>query len=303
MSSDIVVVGSLNQDLTIRVPRLPQPGETILGTDHFTGAGGKGANQAAAAARLGGDVAMVGRVGEDAAGRILLSALDAEGVDASFVRIDRLERTGMAVITLDEAGENAIVVSPGANGRLTAADVLVASDRLDSAAVTLVQLEIPVAAVEAAVERAGGVVVLNPAPARPLPEAMLRDVDVLVPNRSELAVLSGGHPARSIDEAASQAASLVTGGAVVVTLGAEGALLVRDEGVEHVPAPDIDPVDATAAGDGFCGALAEVLARGEDIIGAVRRAVHAGAVAATRPGAMSSLPTAAEVSGLIASSR
>ncbi len=299
MSQRIAVVGSLNQDLTVRVPHHPRPGETVLGTDHFTGAGGKGANQAAAAGRLGADVVMIGRVGDDAAGEFLVTALRADGVDTSHVVVDPVAGSGLAVITLDDAAENAIVVSPGANARMTPADVAAADDALADAGVTLLQLEIPMSAVVAAAAAGDGLCVLNPAPARPLPVALLERTDVLVPNRSELAILSGSAEAATVDEAAAQAAALLPHGTVVVTLGADGALVVAGGRVEHVVAPTVVPVDTTAAGDAFCGALAEGLARGEDMAAAVRWAVHAGAVAATRRGALASLPTREDVLALM----
>jgi ribokinase len=295
----ITVVGSLNQDIVARVPRHPRPGETVLGSGHFVAAGGKGANQAVAAARLGQSVAMVGRVGDDDAGRSLLAGLSADGVDTSGVQTDPEAGTGLALITLDDHAENAIVVSPGANGRVAAGDVDAAADRVCDAAVLLVQLEIPVEAVARAVEIAQGTVVLNPAPARPLPNDLLARVDVLIPNRSELAVLAGG-PEPSTFAAVAAAASALRGPrAVVVTLGADGALVVDGDGEPiTVPAPIIEPVDTVGAGDAFCGAMADALARGGDLVAACRWAVNAGAVAATRRGAQPSLPTAAEVAAM-----
>jgi len=296
----ITVVGSLNQDIVARVPRHPRPGETVLGSGHFVAAGGKGANQAVAAARLGQSVAMVGRVGDDDAGRTLLSGFTADGVDISGVQTDDEVGTGIALITLDDDAENAIVVSPGANGRVTAGDVDAAADQVRSAAVLLVQLEIPMEAVARAVELAQGTVVLNPAPAQPLPDDLLERVDILVPNRSELAVLVGAaaEPA-TLAEVAAAAAALRGPAAIVVTLGADGALVI-DAGSDPVavPAPIIEPVDTVGAGDAFCAALADGLARGNDLVAACRWAANAGAVAATRRGAQPSLPTAAEVADM-----
>ena len=287
---EVLVVGSLNHDITVRVPRLPLAGETVLGISHSTDTGGKGANQAVAAARLGRRVAMVGRVGRDDGGRMLLASLDAAGVDTSRVVEDPDVGTGMAAIAVEPGGENLIVVSPGANGAVTLADV----HRLPETAVLLAQLEVPVPVVTAAVERFSGTVVLNPAPAAPLPPALLAQVNVLVPNRSELALLAGG------DGSPDVLARRIEGpDAVVVTLGAEGALVVDGGGVTAVPAPNVEAVDATAAGDAFCGALADALVRGEGLRDAARWAVAAGAVAVTRAGAQSSLPTAAEVEALL----
>jgi ribokinase len=292
----ITVVGSLNQDIVVRVPRHPHPGETVLGSGHFVAAGGKGANQAVAAARLGQSVAMVGRVGDDEAGRALRAGLAADGVDVSSVHVDDRVGTGLALITVDDAAENAIVVSSGANARMTAADVTAAADQVRHAAVVLVQLEIPVEAVVRAVELAAGLVVLNPAPARPLPDELFDRVDVLVPNRSELALLAGGDEPATPAEVVAAARRLRTSAAVVVTLGADGALVVAGDAAPVViAAPLIEPVDTVGAGDAFCGALADALARGEDLVAGCRWAVAAGASAATRPGAQPSLPTAAEV--------
>ena len=295
----ITVVGSLNQDIVARVPRHPRPGETVLGSEHFVAAGGKGANQAVAAARLGRPVAMVGRVGDDDAGRTLLSGLVADGVDVSGVQVDSEVGTGLALITLDDDAENTIVVSPGANGRVGASDVDAAADQVRNATVLLVQLEIPMDAVVRATELATGTVVLNPAPARPLPDEVLANVDVLVPNRSELAALAGCAEPTTPAEAAAAAAILLGPPAIVVTLGADGALVFAGEGEAiAVPAPRINPVDTVGAGDAFCGALADALVRGEDLVAAARWAVNAGAVAATRRGAQPSLPTVAEIVAL-----
>jgi ribokinase len=296
----IVVVGSINQDLVVRVPRHPVPGETILGTGHFTASGGKGANQAVAVARLGQSVAMVGRVGDDDPGRAMRAGLEVEGIDARGVSTDPEVGTGLAVITLDVGGENAIVVSPGANGTLPVTEITSAAPTLAAAEVVLLQLEVPLDIVAAAAAEAGGVVILNPAPARPLPAALLQHVAILVPNRSELGVLSGTDEPRSFAEVEAALARLPFEGRVVVTLGADGAVVADDRGLTHVAAPKIEPVDTTAAGDAFCGALADATARGEDLIDAVRWAVHAGALAAMRIGAQPSLPTADEVRALIA---
>ena len=295
----ITVVGSINEDLVVRVPRHPRPGETILGTEHFTAAGGKGANQAVAAARLGQRVSMVGRIGSDDSGAAMVDGLEAEGIDTRHVSVDPEARSGLAVITLDDAGENAIVVSPGANARIPVSDITAAAPLLAASEVVLLQLEIPLDVVAAGVAEAGGVVILNPAPARPLPGSILRNVGILVPNRSELGVLAGVEEPRSFAEVEAALALLAFDGRVVVTLGADGAIAADDRGLTHVAAPVIKPIDTTAAGDAFCGALADATARGEDLVEAVRWAVHAGAVAATRVGAQPSLPTRDEVASLL----
>ncbi|MFQ5553873.1 MAG: ribokinase [Acidimicrobiia bacterium] len=292
---DVAVVGSLNRDITVRVARHPALGETVLGQSHVTGTGGKGANQAMAAARLGAAVAMVGRVGDDEAGRALRAALEHEAVDAHHIAVDPDAGTGLALITLDDAAENAIVVSPGANGSVDAGDVEAAGDLIVSAAVVLVQLEVPVGAVLTAAGMARGHVVLNPAPAQRLPDALLERVTVLVPNRTELATLAGATEAATTDEAADQARSLGLPAAIAVTLGADGALFVTPGEIGHVPAPPVAAVDTTGAGDAFCGALAAMLAGGAALDEAVRWAVHAGALATTRIGAQAALPTRDDV--------
>jgi ribokinase len=283
----IAVVGSVNLDIVIGVERHPAPGETVLGGDRTDLSGGKGANQAVAAARLGQEVAIVGRVGADAAGQRLRDGLRAEGVDVGHLREDPDARSGVALIAVAPDGENTIIVSPGANGRVGAEDVGTASGLLADAAVTVVQLEIPEDAVRAAAQAAGGTFVLNPAPARDLDADVLARVDVLVPNRGELELLAGpGDPADA-------ARRLAGPGAVVVTLGADGALVVEGDRAEHVPAHPVDVVDTTGAGDTFCGALADALARGASLVEAARWGVAAAGLSVTRSGAQEGMPTAA----------
>jgi len=293
----VAVVGSLNLDLVVRVARPPGPGETVTGSDVFRNPGGKGANQAVAAARLGRRVAMVGCVGDDAAGRELLGSLADAEVDTARVRVVDGVPSGTAFITVGDDGENQIVVSPGANARLTAADVAAAGAALAAAAVTLLQLEVPLEAVAAAAGAAGGRVVLNPAPVRDLPEDLLAKVDVLVPNRVELAQLAGAGVPETVEDAATLAGRLPAR-AVVVTLGGDGALVVEDGRVGHVPAVPVRPVDTTAAGDAFCGGLADALAGGAGLQEAARRAVRVAAAACLRPGAQASLPTPADLEAL-----
>jgi ribokinase len=284
----IAVVGSINLDLVVAVERHPAPGETVVGGDRRELPGGKGANQAVAVARLGADVAMVGRVGPDAQGTRLRDHLANEGIDVEHVVVDDDTPTGMALIAVDGAGENTIVVSPGANAHVGAGDVHAARDVLAGAAVTLLQHEVPVSAVDAAIVAAGGTVVLNPAPAR----ALTRQVDVLVPNRGELAGLTGrtGDPAEL-------ARSLHLAAAVVVTLGSDGVLVVEGDRAERIEAPRVNAVDTTGAGDAFCGALAQALAEGADLVEAARWAVRVAAVSVTRVGAQSGLPRREDVPG------
>lgn len=296
----VVVVGSLNMDVVVQVPRHPQPGETILGGDYFKNPGGKGANQAVAASRLQQRVAMLGRVGRDEDGRVLLSALQDEGVDTGWVTMNGEAATGMATITVDPDGENAIVVSPGANGGLHPPEVAKASELLRAATVLLLQLEVPVESVIAAAQSANGTVILNPAPAQPLPQDLLDAVDILVPNRLELATLVRADIPSTLQDAAALARRIEGVDAVVVTLGAEGALLVDDHGETiHAPAPRVEVIDTTAAGDAFCGALADAVVRGERLADAVRWAVSAASLTTMRPGAQAALPSREEVYGLL----
>jgi ribokinase len=277
----IAVVGSINLDLIVSVERHPAPGETVIGGDCRQLPGGKGANQAVAAARLGSAVAMVGRVGDDAQGAWLRGALAGDRVDVTQVRVDRDAPTGMALIAVDATGENTIVVSPGANARVSARDVAKAGELVSEADVVLLQHEVPSEAVAAAIAAAGGLVVLNPAPAR----GLAGPVDVLVPNRGELEALAGGS-----GDPLMLARSVAGARAVVVTLGADGAVVVEGERFERVPAPRVKVVDTTGAGDAFCGALAQALAEGAQLVEAARWAVRVAAVSVTRHGAQGGLP-------------
>lgn len=297
--ADIVVVGSLNHDLTLMTRTHPRPGETVLGTGHFSDNGGKGANQAVAAARLGGSVAMVGRVGDDIDGHRLREALAAEGVDVEGVGIDSEAATGLAVITIDATAENTIVVSPGANATLTAEHIEASHARIADARVALVQLEVPMEAVAATARLAEGIFCLNPAPATELPSDVLARTDVLIPNRNELGVLAGVTEPISIDEVTAAVRKLRTDAAIVVTLGSEGAVLVSNGQVAMFPSPDVEAVDPTGAGDAFCGAVAEALSRDSGLETAVERATAAGSLATTTRGAQSSLPTAPQVERLL----
>jgi ribokinase len=282
----IAVVGSINLDLVVAVERHPAPGETVVGGDCRQFPGGKGANQAVAAARLGAKVAMVGRVGADAQGAWLREGLWTEGVEVEYVREDRQAPTGVAMIAVDARGENTIVVSPGANARVDARDVADAREVVQAAEVVLVQHEVPPEAVAAAIATAGGTVVLNPAPAR----GLAAPVDVLVPNRGELETLAGGR-----GDPVTLARSITAARAVVVTLGAEGAIVVEGDRGERVRAPQVEVVDTTGAGDAFCGALAEALAGGATVVEAARWAVRVAAASVTRPGAQGGLPRREDV--------
>ena len=294
MTAHVTVVGSLNMDLITRAPHIPEPGETIIGTDFRTAPGGKGANQAVAAARLGAKVAMVGRVGNDAFAVELLDTLSTADVDHRFVVRDPEAATGVALIVVEDTGQNSIVVASGANMRLAPADVEAAEAAISSADVLLLQLESPLETVTRAAELAhahGVQVILNPAPTRPLPAALLALVDVLIPNESETALLTGlpvGSDAEA--EAASAALRSMGVGTVILTLGERGAMFALEGEAGLVSAFTVTPVDTTAAGDAFVGGFAVALAEGQALAEAVRWGNAAGALATTKLGAQPSLP-------------
>jgi ribokinase len=298
MAGHIVVVGSLNMDLVVRSPRHPQPGETLLGTEFHTFPGGKGANQAVAAARLGGQVKMIGRVGADAFGDALIQTLSQDGVYTRHIARLQDAPTGVALITVDAAGQNTIVVVPGANGELSPPDLLAAESAFETASVVVMQLEIPLLTVAYAADlarRHGACVVLNPAPAQPL-GTTLKQVDVLIPNQPEAALLTGAASAR--DAAKRLRASGVR--SVIVTLGEEGVLVVEGETETHLPPHCVSVVDTTAAGDAFVGAFAVALAEGRSTREAAAWGNAAGALAVTRAGAQPSLPSRAELEQFLA---
>ncbi|MFD8998790.1 ribokinase [Streptomyces abikoensis] len=296
---DVLVIGSANADLTVRVARRPGPGETVLGTDLVESAGGKGANQAAAAARLGARTALLARVGDDPFGRLLLEAQHAAGTDLRHVLVEKGARTGTAMIVVGPDGDNTIVVSPGANARLSPADVRAAREVVAASAVVSLQLEIATETVRAAVETAtvsGTRVVLNPSPTpESLDADLLTAADPLVVNEHEAALLSGLPAGTPTD----RAHALRERGArsVVITLGGEGALILDTEAAEplRIPGVPVEVIDTTGAGDAFTGALALRLARGATLEEAARFAVRVGAASVTRPGAQPSYPTAEEL--------
>ncbi len=295
MPPRIVVVGSSNTDLVVRAPALPGPGETVLGSSFLIAPGGKGANQAVAAARLGARVTLVVRLGADDFGDRALAALGREGIDTRFVARDAEAASGVALIVVSESGENAIAVAPGANMRLTAADVDRAAPAIREADMLLLQLETPLPTVRHAATlamKAGVPVILNPAPAAPLAGELLSRVSVLTPNELEAAALTGAS-AYGVDAARQAAQRLHASGVanVVITLGREGALMEGEAGSGHVPGCTVTAVDTTAAGDAFNGALAVALAEGASLEHAVRFANRAAALSITRPGAQPSLPT------------
>ena len=302
----VTVLGSLNMDISVTVPRLPEPGATVLGSAARFTPGGKGANQAVAAARLGAGVCMVGCVGDDDFGRRLLAALREEGVDHDGVRVTAGAPTGLAMISVDPAGENIITVAPGANHEVGAAEVAAAAD--GPADVLVICAEIPVPAIKAALTKTvltktvlakAGRCILNLAPAPPEPDAaaiVAAGVDWLVVNETEAGAVLG-RPVRGLAEAAEAAAALLTAGArhAVVTAGAHGAALAGPDGTGTVSAFRVDAVDTVGAGDTFVGALAVALAAGIPAAEAVRAASAAAATAATRPGAQAGMPRPADI--------
>lgn len=303
----VVVVGSINLDYVLAVEQRPGPGETVAGATLTTHSGGKGANQAVAAARLGAPVTLLGMVGDDAAGRSLLASLARDGVDTGLVAVTGTAATGAAFITVTPDGENSIVVASGANHAVTAEQVARAADAVDAADVLLLQLEVPMEAVARAAAAAAASparVVLNLAPPAELPRGLLEQVDVLVTNEHEAAVLLDAPAPVSRTTAAEAARALVRRGprAAVITLGGEGAVLATDGADHTAAAPEVPVVDTTGAGDAFVGALGARLVAGDTLQAAVSYAVTVGACAVRRPGAQSSFPTADEVAALTAGS-
>ncbi|MFG2561034.1 ribokinase [Streptomyces sp. NPDC048496] len=297
---DLLVVGSANADLVIGVERRPAPGETVLGSDLAVHPGGKGGNQAVAAARLGARTALLARVGDDAHGRLLLESQREAGVDTGGVRVGGAP-TGVALITVDPSGDNSIVVSPGANARLTPDDIRAAADLLAGARVVSAQLEIPLETVAEVVRTRppGARFVLNPSPPAPLPDDVLAACDPLVVNEHEARFVLGASAGPGPEDWA-RALLALGPQSVVITLGADGALIAdgRTDVVVRIPGLRVEAVDTTGAGDAFTAALAWRLSVGEDLATAAAFAVRVGAAAVTREGAQASFPTAEEVSAL-----
>jgi ribokinase len=298
-SKSIVVIGSSNTDLIIRVPRIPRAGETLLGGEFMTAAGGKGANQAVGAARSGGKAALIARVGTDAFGDRAVVGLRRDGVDVTCVFRDKLAASGVALIFVARDGENSIAVAGGANARLSPADVNKAAGLIRGAALLVAQLETPLATVIAAAlvaVKAGVPVILNPAPAQVLPNRLLKLISILTPNETEAELLTG---IKVTDEAAAARActKLRSRGVrtVILTLGARGAYLADAGGQQLVPGFKVKAVDSTAAGDIFNGALSVALAERKTLRDAVRFANAAAALAVTRLGAQPSAPTRVEI--------
>ena len=312
MAAKIVVVGSYNTDLVSYMQRMPRPGETVHGDRFMTGAGGKGSNQAVAAARLGADVTFIGRLGKDVFADLAYEIWQAEGVNSDFVAQDEGSATGVAPIFVDSAGENMIVVVLGANSRVQKRDIDAARARIAAADVLLAQLEINLDSVAYALQVAreeGVTTILNPAPAAPIPREMIQLADYLTPNETELESLSGGPvtdvvaAARSLMTRARQGARQHAGQTrqtVVVTMGAQGAQIVTRERADLLPSFEVTALDSTGAGDAFNAALAVALAEGKALAQAVRFANATAALCVTKAGAAGSAPYRAEVDSLLA---
>jgi ribokinase len=301
---NVFVVGSSNTDMIIRVPHIPSPGETILGGEFSMAAGGKGANQAVAAARAGGRVTFLARVGDDFFGAEALKNLKADGINARFVLRDRRAASGVALINVGENGENSISVASGANALLAPEDVLRAEKALKGADIVLVQLETPVETVRAAAELAsmrGIPIILNPAPARPLGDDLLKSVEIITPNEHEAELLTGLRVVSEAD-ARNAAARLRQRGPklAIITLGERGCYASGDGFEGAVPAFKVRPADTTAAGDVFNGALAVALAERRPVPEALRFASGAAALSVTRHGAQPSAPMRREIEDFLA---
>jgi len=295
----ILVVGSSNTDMIIKLDRIPRPGETILGGAFVTAAGGKGANQAVGAARAGGQVTFIARVGRDMFGDQAVAGFVKDGINADYVTRDKTNPSGVALIFVAKDGENSIAVAGGANAKLSPADVRKAKAAFAGASVLVMQLETPLETVQAAADlaaKAGVRVILNPAPAQPLPDKLLNRVSILTPNETEAELLTGIAVKDDVSAAAAATKLRARGvRTVIITLGARGAFVATESGEQLVPGFKVKAVDTTAAGDIFNGALAVALAEGKPLELAVRFANAAAAISVTRLGAQPSAPTRREI--------
>ncbi len=299
---NIVVIGSSNTDMVIKADMLPKPGETVLGGDFVMVQGGKGANQAVAAARLGGSVVFVCKIGDDRFGHRSLELYDRDGIDTRLIEKSPGVASGVALITVDKCGENCIVVAPGANAHLSVGDIHRARTEIERASLVLMQMEIPMEAIESAAEIAaakGVRVVLNPAPAGDIPYKLFKNLYAITPNSDEAEKLSG---VKVVDRESARRAADIIGGkgvdVVIITLGDEGAVVKQGESFHYIPAEKVTAVDTTGAGDTFSGALCVALVEGASIPDAVRFACKASSIAVTRMGAQTSIPYRAEVDAL-----
>lgn len=304
MEPKILVIGSSNTDMVIKADRLPAPGETVLGGHFFMNAGGKGANQAVAAARLGGNVVFICKTGNDIFGRQSIQLFSEEGIDTSYILTDANYPSGVAMIAVDKSAENCIVVASGANAKLMPADLQRAETLIGQSVLVLMQLEIPIATVgyAAAAASAKGVkVILNPAPACELPDELLKNITIITPNKTEAEMLTG-IKVTDIETAKQAARKLQQKGikTVIITLGSNGAVVLHENIYTHIPAPAVEAVDTTAAGDVFNGALAVALSQGKSVPEAAEFACYAAAISVTRLGAQSSAPYKNEIDPFLA---
>ena len=294
----ILVIGSSNTDMTAKTHALPRPGETVLGGVFTMGAGGKGANQAVAAQRLGGEVQFICKVGQDLFGDNAVSQYKAEGLDVSGILRSSLP-SGVALIYVDDHAENCIVVASGANGDLSEADIDLSREAIVNCGILLLQLETPIPSVLKAAKmahEAGATVVLNPAPACPLPEELFRYIDLFIPNETELSTFSG-LPVDNAEQAQQAAAAMQEKGVgkIIVTMGSKGALICDGGPATFVPAHKVKAVDTTAAGDTFCGALCVAVSEGKSLKEAVEFACAASALTVQKMGAQNSIPFRKEI--------
>ncbi|MCI1779438.1 MAG: ribokinase [Bacteroidales bacterium] len=296
----ILVIGSSNTDMIVKSPKLPAPGETVLGDDFFMDPGGKGANQAVAAARLGGEVVFICKVGDDMFGKKAMERYDKEKIDTSHIIICSEKPSGVALINVDEKAENCIVVASGANGMLSPEDVSEKVSAIEEAGILMMQLEIPIPSVERAAKfakRSGAIVILNPAPmCGMLPASLFSNIDIIVPNQNEAEKISGV-PVTDISSASEAAAKINGLGVknVIITMGSQGAILCEEGRISVFPAEKVKAVDTTAAGDTFCGALCVALSEGRTVSDAISFANHASAIAVTRHGSQNSIPYRSEM--------
>jgi ribokinase len=299
----IVVVGSSNMDIYTWTGHLPEHGETVIGERYWMGMGGKGANQAVGSRRLGAESTIVGRIGQDLFGQQMLETLRSHGVNCDFIKLDPEAGSGVALVIVDERGENIIAVIPGTNMRIAPSDVEAAAGKIREADVVMAQLEIPLEAIEKAFDIAlegDTLCILNPAPARPLPGSILGKVNLLTPNQNEAKVLTG-IATDTVDGARTAANALLEKGVqtVIVTMGTKGALIVRPGEALHIDAIRVDSIDTSGAGDAFMAGLGVALAEGRSLDEATRFANAVGALSTTRPGAMPSMPDRSEVDDLL----
>ncbi len=305
MKNKVVVIGSYNTDLTIKTARIPRPGETIIGGIFSEGGGGKGANQAVAAARAGALVNFVARVGNDVLGKKGVQSLTDEGIDTRFIFYDPKVPTGVAFIVVDDKGENSIVVASGANALLSVNDIEKVQNEIVSADVLLVQLESPLDSIYAAIKIAhqnGTKVILNPAPARPLDNSLLKEIDIITPNKVEVEMITGIKVTddESLCAAVKKFNELGIKN-VIITLGSKGVFLGLPSITALIPSYKVNAIDSTGAGDVFSGALAAFIANGMDIETAARMAIASASISVTRMGALNSAPNRTEIEEFISS--